>query len=93
MYTCYIQCLRILASFCSWAGWFESYLVKISEDTFSRDVAQMIFFDRILTYIFIATIEAQEFINISIYYKHDKWKVQDEIPPIREMKLAVKSPM
>ena len=28
MYTCYIQSLRILASFCSWAGWFESYLVK-----------------------------------------------------------------
>ena len=28
MYTCYIQKLRILASFCSWAGWFEYYLVK-----------------------------------------------------------------
>ena len=28
MYTCYIQRLRILASYCSWAGWFESYLVK-----------------------------------------------------------------
>ena len=28
MYTCYIQGLRILTGFCSWAGWFESYLVK-----------------------------------------------------------------
>ena len=28
MYTCYIQSLRILASFCSWAGLFESYMVK-----------------------------------------------------------------
>ena len=27
MYTCYIQSFTILASFCSWAGWFESYLV------------------------------------------------------------------
>ena len=42
MYTCYTQRLRILASFSSWVGWFESYLVKISEDTFSRDVAQLI---------------------------------------------------
>ena len=28
MYTCYIQSFKILASFCSWAGWFESYLVE-----------------------------------------------------------------
>ena len=28
MYTCYIPRIKILASFCSWAGWFESYLVK-----------------------------------------------------------------
>ena len=28
MYTYYIQSFKILASFCSWAGWFESYLVK-----------------------------------------------------------------
>ena len=28
MYTCYIQSCKILASFCSWAGWFESYLVE-----------------------------------------------------------------
>ena len=28
MYTCYIQSFKILASFRSWAGWFESYLVK-----------------------------------------------------------------
>ena len=28
MYTCYIQSFKILASFCSWTGWFESYLVK-----------------------------------------------------------------
>ena len=27
MYTCYIQNFKILASFCSWAGWFESCLV------------------------------------------------------------------
>ena len=28
MYTCYIQSFNILASFCSWAGWFECYLVE-----------------------------------------------------------------
>ena len=31
---------RILASLCSWADWFESYLVKNPEDRFSRDEAQ-----------------------------------------------------
>ena len=41
MYSCYIQSFKILASFCSWAGWFESYLSKIPEDTFSRDVAHL----------------------------------------------------
>ena len=28
MYTCYIQSFKILASFCSWAGRFECYLVE-----------------------------------------------------------------
>ena len=42
MYTCYIQSFKILASFCSWAGWFESYLVEDPQDTFSRDVAHVI---------------------------------------------------
>ena len=28
MYTCYIQSFKILASFCSWAGWFECFLVE-----------------------------------------------------------------
>ena len=28
MYTCCIQSFKILASFCSWAGWFESYPVE-----------------------------------------------------------------
>ena len=28
MFTCFIQSFKILASFCSWAGWFESYLVE-----------------------------------------------------------------
>ena len=37
MYTCYIQIFKILASLCSWADWFETYL----EETFSRDVAQL----------------------------------------------------
>ena len=40
MYTCYIQSFKFLASFCSWAGWFEYTWSKIPEDTFSRDVAQ-----------------------------------------------------
>ena len=36
-----------LASICSWAGWFESYLVENPEDRFSRDGAQMLpSFDR-----------------------------------------------
>ena len=30
-----------LACFCSWAGWFESYQVKNSEDRFFRDVATL----------------------------------------------------
>ena len=42
MYTCYIQSFKILSSFCSWAGWFESYLFENPEDTFLHDVAQMI---------------------------------------------------
>ena len=28
MYICYYLKFKILASFCSWAGWFESYLVE-----------------------------------------------------------------
>ena len=38
MYTCYIQSFKILASSCSWASWFECYLV---EKTFSHDVAHI----------------------------------------------------
>ena len=32
-----------LASLCSWAGWFESYLVANPNYRFSRDVAQIYF--------------------------------------------------
>ena len=42
IYTCSIQRFKILVSFCSWAGWFESYLVENPNDTFSRDVAQIV---------------------------------------------------
>ena len=28
MYTCSVQSFKILASFCSWEGWFEFYLVE-----------------------------------------------------------------
>ena len=42
MYTCYIQSFKILASFCSWAGWVECNLFENPEDMFSRDVAQLI---------------------------------------------------
>ena len=28
MYTCFIQSFKILASFCKWADWFESYLFE-----------------------------------------------------------------
>ena len=31
-----------LASFFSWAGWFESYWSKTPEDRFSRDVAHVL---------------------------------------------------
>ena len=41
MYTCYIQSFKILASFCSLAGWFDLTWSKIPEDTFSRDVAHI----------------------------------------------------
>ena len=36
-----IQNFKPLASLCSWAGWFESYLVANPEYRFSRDVAHM----------------------------------------------------
>ena len=42
MYIYYIQSFKILASFCSWAGWFESKWLQIFEDTYSRDVTQMV---------------------------------------------------
>ena len=38
-----MQNLKTLASLCSWAGQFESYLVAHHEDRFSRDEAHMIF--------------------------------------------------
>ena len=38
-YTCYIQTVKTLASLCTWAGRFESYLGANPEDRFSRDVA------------------------------------------------------
>ena len=38
----YIQNFKPLASLCSWADWFESYLVKNPEDRFSRVVAHWI---------------------------------------------------
>ena len=41
-YTCEIQTFKPLASLCSWAGRFESYLVRNPEDRFSRDVAHLI---------------------------------------------------
>ena len=37
----YIRNFKTLASFCSWAGPFESYLVANPEDRFSRDGAQL----------------------------------------------------
>ena len=42
MYTTYIQNFKTLASFCSWAGRFESCLIANLEDRFSRDVAHII---------------------------------------------------
>ena len=39
IYTCSVQSFKILASFCSWADWFESYLVENPKETFSHDVA------------------------------------------------------
>ena len=39
--SCYIQNLKTLASFCSWAGQFESYLIANPEDRFSHDEAHI----------------------------------------------------
>ena len=39
--TCYSWNFKTLASLCSWAGWFESYLVGNPEDRFSHDVAHV----------------------------------------------------
>ena len=41
-YTSLMQNLNILVSLCSWAHWFESYLVGSSEYQFSQDKAHMI---------------------------------------------------
>ena len=41
MYTCSIKSFKILASFCSWAGWFKSYLVAKPEDMFPDDVTHI----------------------------------------------------
>ena len=38
----YTRNFKSLARLCSWAGWFESYLVANPEDRFSRDVAHII---------------------------------------------------
>ena len=38
----YIGNFMPLASFCSWADWFESYLFKNPEDRFSRDEVQIV---------------------------------------------------
>ena len=46
MYTWYIQSFKILVSFCSWAGWFDSYLVKNPQRQFSRAVAHMYYLDK-----------------------------------------------
>ena len=41
--TCYIRNFKPLASLCSWAGRFESYLVANHEDRFSRNGAHLSF--------------------------------------------------
>ena len=38
----YMQNLELLASLCSWADWFESYLVANPEDRFSRAEAHIL---------------------------------------------------
>ena len=57
MYTCYI---KILASFHTWAGWFESHLVENPEDMFSRDVAQLVFMAQ-LVFSFIMSPKSRDF--------------------------------
>ena len=39
--TCYSQNFKTVASLCTWAGQFESYLVKSPEDRFSHDMAHL----------------------------------------------------
>ena len=46
MYTYFIQSVKILVSFFSWAGWFESTLVANPEEMFSCDVAHMVATDQ-----------------------------------------------
>ena len=41
--TCYSRNFKTLASLCSWAGWFESYLIKHPEDRFFHDKAHICF--------------------------------------------------
>ena len=41
--TCFIWSFKSLPSFCSWESWFESYSLRIPEDSFSHDVARITF--------------------------------------------------
>ena len=43
IFSFYIRNFKPLSSLCSWADWFESYLVANPEDRFSRDEAQLRF--------------------------------------------------
>ena len=47
----YIRNFKILAGLCSWADWFESYLVGNPEDRFSHGVAQLINTDSSISFL------------------------------------------
>ena len=53
--TCYSWNFKTLASFCSWADWFECNLVANPEDRFSRDVTQSV------------KLKLQEFVFINLH--------------------------
>ena len=63
----YIQNFKTLASFCSWTGRFESYLVANPKARFSRDEAQMTACNNSLTSILPLPRDHRQYSSILLY--------------------------
>ena len=67
-----IQNFKTLASFCSWADWFESYLVANPEDTW----AQVLFTSETthIIYLWAVTLSSHEILSHSKYTWATSWQ-------------------